>query len=179
MKFHTAAAYLGIILSAIAVCAVVPRPADGELRWQEPKKEAMRVRLVAMAEEYPRSSFFSSHEVFIAEKQLSENESRLVKLVYQFLPYQPRLSDSGLDFSTIHELLAVRDPSCDETFSHLISPNELRGASRPQSVTTVIYSADSPVIDSTRRKSPLPCYETTPEDYTRAVHRPPARNERF
>src|ERR1700756_3545629 len=80
-----------------------PEAVHGQLRWQPPKLESMRLRLVALAWNHPRSSFFGSEEVFIAEKQLTKDESRLVKLVFGFLPYQPRLSDYGMDYSVTHE----------------------------------------------------------------------------
>ena len=69
--------------------------ADGQLHWPRPRKQEIEVRLIALAVEYPRSSFFSNDEVFVAEQELSKEESRFIKLVYDFLPYQSPLSDSG------------------------------------------------------------------------------------
>src|SRR5229473_5673780 len=88
--------------------------ADGELRWPTVKKEPIEVRLIALAVAYPRSSFFANDEVFIAEQELGKEESRFIKLVYDFLPYQPPLSSYGLNYSLVHKVHAVRDSTCDE-----------------------------------------------------------------
>src|SRR5437762_6749189 len=100
------------------------------------------MRIVAMAWNHPRSSFFSNEEVFVAEKALNQSESRLVKLVYGFLPYQPRLSDNGLDYATVHEIRALRDPECDETLAQMTSPHGPRSSLK--------YSTDSPILNVER-----------------------------
>jgi hypothetical protein len=143
--------------------------AEGELRWARTSKQPMKVRLVALAWNHQRSSFFASEEIFIAEKQLDEDESRLVKLVYGFLPYQPRLSESNFDYAMVYELRATRDPSCDETLLQITSGQQ--GDWR-QPMSDLKYSADAPALNLQRRKSSLPCYRTTPEDYKRAVQHP-------
>ena len=155
-----------VFLAAIGmVCGL--EPMDGELQWQEAKMEALHLRLVALAWNHPRSSFFRNEEIFIAEKQLDRDESRLVKLVYGFLPYQPRLSDYGLNYSTIHELRAVRDPRCDETLAQITS-GQLGDWRQEQS--QLKYSTDAPVLNLARLKSHLPCYVTSADDYSRPVH---------
>ena len=143
--------------------------AQGELRWSRVSKEPLKVRLVALAWNHQRSSFFASEEVFIAEKQLDQDESRLVKLIYGFLPYQPRLSESGFDYSTVYELRATRDPSCDESLLQMTSVEQ--GDWR-QAKSDLKYSADAPSLNLERRKSNLPCYRTSPEDYKRAEQEP-------
>jgi hypothetical protein len=137
------------------------KPAQAELRWGQPvKKEHMKVRLVALAWTHQRSSFFANEEIFVAEKELSPGELSLVKLVYGFLPYQPRLSETGFEYSTLHVLRAQRDPSCDETLLQMTEYGGLR------------YASDSAVGDLERRRTPLACYVTSAEDYTHAVHAP-------
>ena len=154
-----------ILLSALlCVCTVVKQPAEAELRWQDGKKEPIRVRIVAMAWNHPRSSFFSNEEIFVAEKALNQSESRLVKLVYGYLPYQPRLSDGGLDYATVHESRALRDPECDETLAQMTSPHGPRSSLK--------YSTDSPILNVERRRAPLPCYLTTADDYGKALREP-------
>ncbi len=140
---------------------------NGELQWQEQKKEPIRLRLVALAWNHARSSYFSSEEVFIAEKELDRNETRLVKLVYEFLPYQPRLSEFGMDYSTLHELRAVRDATCDETLAQIIASQT--GDWRQQE-SHLQYSTDAPALNLARHKSHLPCYVTNAEDYSHSVH---------
>src|SRR5579864_7448862 len=135
------------------------KQAEG-LRWPDPPRKArMRVRLVAVALAEPRSSFFSNHEVLVAEKEIGEEEFSLIKLVFTYLPYQPPLSESGFDYSVVHEVLAWRNPDCDETVA------ELTERSLPDRHEPMIYSRNAPREDLDRRRIPLPCYETKADDY--------------
>src|SRR5581483_300635 len=159
-----------VIASASLLLACVfsgPGSAGADLHWQDPRKENLQVRLIALAESEPRSTFFSTHEVFIAAQQLGKEESRLIKLVYAFLPYQPRLSESDFNYFAVHEIQALRDPSCDQSLAQISSDQRTRSHVRLK------YSADSPVLNSSRHHSAMPCYSTTPEDYTKAIYRPP------
>jgi hypothetical protein len=140
--------------------------AEAQLRWATSKKEPLHVRLVALALADPRSSFFTTREVFVAEKEVGHEEWSLIKLVYTFLPYQPRLSEAGLDYSLVHEISALRDTGCDETLAQITS----RGPDQPQAALK--YATDSPTRDLERRRTPLPCYETTADDYSKADHEP-------
>jgi hypothetical protein len=160
-----------LLLAILAFCGL--GSARGELHWQDAKKEALKVRLIALAASYPRSSVYSNQEVFIAAQEIEPGEARLVKLVYGFLPYQPRLSEIGLDYSTVHELRASRNPDCDETLSQMAS----FAKNRPN--LDWEYSTDSPELDPARRRRPLPCYETTAEDYTKPHHEPAASAPEF
>jgi hypothetical protein len=158
----------------LLVCGIGgPDHARAELHWQIEKRESLRVRLIALAEAEPRSSFFSTHEVFVAAQQLSEDESRLVKLVYEFLPYQPRLSESDFDYSVVHEVRATRDPSCDQTLAQITTDQRTRAQ------VALRYSADSPVINTSRHHSALPCFSTSAAEYTKAIHRPAPPEEDY
>jgi len=156
-----------MVLMAAACILSGSETASWNLPWPAPKKEEMRIRLVALAWNHPRSSFSASEEVFVADKELAKDETRLVKLVYMFLPYQPRLSDEGLDYSTLHEMRAVRDPQCDETLAQITTGQT--GDWR-QDQSQLKYSASAPPLNLSRHKNPLPCYVTNAEDYTRPVH---------
>jgi hypothetical protein len=123
----------------------------------------MRVRLVAIALADPRSSFFSSHEVFVAERKIAGEEWSLIKLVFTFLPYQPRLSESGFDYSVVHQLSATRDPNCDQTVADLTA-RDLTTRHEP-----LIYASHVPEEDLDRRRIPLPCYETSADEYMKAT----------
>jgi hypothetical protein len=158
-----------VLLMGSVICD--PELARGDLKWQWPRKEVMRLRLVALAWNHPRSSYFASEEIFIAEKQLDQNESRLVKLVFGFLPYQPRLSDYGLDYSTLHELRAAREPDCDETLAQMMTGHV--GDWR-QSQPGLKYATDAPVLNLARSKSHLPCYVTDADDYGKPLADLPA-----
>jgi GAF domain-containing protein len=121
----------------------------------------LSVSFVGLAVALPSSSYFASHEVFIAEERLNRHQSRLIKLVYQFLPYQPRLSDYGPNYPAVNKLRATRDPSCDETLMQVTSWVNTPGS--PQ--------ADRLRLDSkyfNQQESTLECYRTTADDYRRA-----------
>src|SRR5436309_7515419 len=141
---------LGIPLFCLAGAMFVlfsGRPAaDGQLHWSTQRKEPIEVRLIALALSYPRSSFFANDEVFIAEQQLGKEESRFIKLVYDFLPYQPPLSSYGLDYSLVHRVNAVRDATCDESLWQMRSSLEQR---RQSNVTPANwkYEVESPIAD--------------------------------
>lgn len=157
------------LLFLAATCIGGPgRQAEGQLRWPDPPKKApMRVRLVAVAlADHPRSSFFPSHEVFVADTEIGHEEWSLVKLVFTFLPYQPRLSESGFDYSVVHEVSAWRDPDCDETVA------QLTARSRPNRHEPLIYSRNVPREDLDRRRIPLPCYETNADEYIKSSFEP-------
>jgi hypothetical protein len=127
----------------------------------------MRVRIVAVALADPRSSFFSSREIFVAETEISHDEWSLIKLVYTFLPYQARLSEVGFDYSLVHELSASREEDCDETLAHLTARDWPDHPYEP-----LIYAPYAPRVDLDRRRIPLPCYQTDTDDYKRASRQP-------
>lgn len=162
-----------VLLFLAATCIGGPgRRAEGQLRWPEypPKKTPVRVRLVAIAlADHPRSSYFSSHEVFVAETEIGHEEWSFIKLVFTFLPYQPRLSESGFDYSVVHEISAWRHSDCDETV------DQLTARSLPDRHEPLIYSRNLPGADKNdleRKRIPLPCYETTADDYIKASVEP-------
>ncbi len=146
------------------------KKAEGQLLWPGPPKRApIRVRLVAVAyADHPRSSFFSSHEVFVAETEIAHEEWSLIKLVFTFLPYQERLSESGFDYSVVHEVSAWRHPDCDQTVA------QLTARSQPNRHEPLVYSRNVPREDLDRRHLPLPCYETNADEYIKASFEPVA-----
>src|ERR1700760_1823428 len=118
--------------------------ADAQLHWPQQHKQEIQVRLIALAETYPRSSVFANDEVFVAEQELSKDESRFIKLVYDFLPYQPPLSDLGLNYSLLHKVQAVRDTTCDESLWQMRNlMDQRRRADQPNSRWK--YAAESPI----------------------------------
>ena len=145
------------------------RHAEGQLRWPQypPKKAPIRVRLVAIAlADHPRSSFFASQETFVAEREVGPEEWGFIKLVFTFLPYQPRLSESGFDYSMVHEVSAWRHSDCDETI------DQLTARSQPDRHEPLVYSRNSPRKDLDRKPIPLRCYETNADDYIKATLEP-------
>lgn len=137
------------------------------LHWPDPPKKArMRVRLVAVAFALPRTSYFENLEVLVAEKEIGVEEFSLIKLVFTFLPYQPPLSESGFDYSVVHEVSAWRNPDCDETVA------ELTARSLPDRHEPMIYSHHVPREDLDARHIPLPCYVTRADDYIKSSLEP-------
>jgi len=152
-----------LFLAAICVGGL-GRQAKAQLRWPAypPKTAPVRVRLVAKAWTLPRSTYGASYEVFLAETEIEHDEWRLIKLVFSFLSFQPRLSESGFDYSVVHEVSAWRDPDCDQTVAQLTA----RGV--PKRRVPLIYAANVPREDLDRRRIPLPCYRTDADDYIKA-----------
>ena len=161
-----------LCLAGILFVLFSGRPvADGQLRWTSSRKEPIEVRLIALAVAYPRSSFFSNDEVFIAEQELGREESRFIKLVYDFLPYQAPLSSYGLNYTLVHKVNAVRDGTCDESLWEMRSSLEQRRRSNPTEPKWK-YAVESPVSDLDRRQAKLRCYRTTSDDYEKTSHLP-------
>jgi hypothetical protein len=144
--------------------------ADGQLHWTS-RKEPIEVRLIALAVMYPRSSFFANDEVFIAEQELGKEESRFIKLVYDFLPYQSPLSSSGLDYSLVHVVRAVRDTTCDESLWEMRSLQQ-QGRHSEATNTHWRYAQYSPIADLDFRQARLRCYRTTSDDYEKTLREP-------
>jgi hypothetical protein len=165
MKFRHAMLYVA------AMALVLSASAYGQARWHEQRKETIQLRLIARAVVYPRSSFFANDEVFIAEQELAKSESRFIKLMYDFLPYQSPLSSYGLDYSLVHRFVAVRDASCDETLWEM----RRLAAQQPDSATVAArwqYAVAAPVADLDHRQARLRCYRVTSDDYEKATREP-------
>jgi hypothetical protein len=144
--------------------AVTDTPRQQAEAAREPATEEMPLRLIGLAMALPNSSYFSNYEVYIAERKLRKNLTELVKLVYVYLPYQRRLSDYGVDNSKIYKLLVSRDRSCDESLMQMTWP-EADPHPDMQNAT------DSPGLSAADKKSMLPCYRTTADDYRKAISR--------
>jgi len=150
-------------LPAIDIPPAVAPPAPPVIdNPRGPATQELPVRVIGLALALPSSSYFSNYEVFIAERQLSKDESQLIKLVYVSLPYQRRLSEYGLNNSRVYKLRVTRDPTCDETLLQMTWPET---DPRPGSQ----YSTDSPALSPSDRNGMLPCYRTTADDYRRAL----------
>jgi len=159
----------GVLAGVLFVFVSGTPAADGQLHWSS-RKEPIEVRLIALAVAYPRSSFFANDEVFIAEQELAKEESRFIKLVYDFLPYQSPLSSSGLDYSLVHVVRAVRDTTCDESLWQMRS---LQQQPRPEAANRLWkYAQYSPIADLDFRQARLRCYRTTSDDYEKTLREP-------
>jgi hypothetical protein len=132
---------------------------------KHPIFQDVQLRLISLAWAPSRSSYFSSFEVFIAEKWLNNKESEFIKLVYEFLPYQQRLSEYGSYDLKVHRLRVKRDSTCDESLMQMAWPE---GENSPPGSH---HSGDPVASTATDRNNALPCYRTTADDYRRAVSR--------
>jgi hypothetical protein len=125
----------------------------------------LHMRIVGLAFALPGTSFSSTYEVFIAERQLGAHQSQLIKLVYWFLPYQRRLSDYHPDYSKMYKLRVTRDAGCDESLLHMsqspagqiFDPSQLAERAQP--------------LNPEEQNTVLPCYRTTADDYRKAMTR--------
>lgn len=125
--------------------------------------EEVSVAVIGAALPLPSSSYFASSEIFIAEERLSNHRTRLIKLVYDFLPYQRRLSDYGPNYPDVDRLRVKRDITCDETLAQVMSGAGGSLASGAGEVLGAGYSG--------RSQAKMPCFRTTADDYRRArVH---------
>jgi hypothetical protein len=132
---------------------------------KHPVFQDVQLRVISLAWAPSRSSYFSSFEVFIAEKWLNSKESEVIKLVYEFLPYQQRLSEYGSYELKVHRLRVTRDSTCDESLIKMAWPEGENGPPASH------HSGDAPVSTATDRNNALPCYRTTADDYRLAVSR--------
>ena len=128
---------------------------------QPPDTKELSVNFMVPALVLPTSSYFSNYEVFIAEQRLARHQSRLIKLVYEFLAYQQRLSSYAPNDLGIANLRVTRDRSCDQALTQVASSaNTVPG---PQSARLQLIAKSSEQPQST-----LECYRTTADDFRRA-----------
>ena len=143
---------------------ITDNPRQRTAAVREPPTEEMPLRLIGLAMALPNSSYFSNYEVYIAERRLRKNLTELVKLVYVYLPYQRRLSEYGVDNSKVYKLLVSRDRTCDESLMQMTWPET---DPHPDAHN----AADAPGLSAADKKSTLPCYRTTADDYRKAIAR--------
>ncbi len=113
----------------------------------------------------PGSSYFSNFEVFVAKRKVGKDQLQLIKLVYEFLPYQKRLSEYDLNNlpPRVIKLRVTPDPSCDETLGRMLEPPT--DPSRPVTEYPKLPAA----LNSYNLDVPLPCYRTSAEDFRKAM----------
>jgi hypothetical protein len=119
--------------------------------------------LIGLVLALPGTSYFSNYEVFVARRRTSKDETVLIKLVYEFLPYQRRLSDYDLKNTKVYKLTVVRDTTCDETLAQMLRPqiDESHPGKR--------YTVDPAVLGPNDPNSVLMCYRTTADEFRKSV----------
>ena len=113
----------------------------------------------------PGTSFFSNFEVFVARRRVGKDQLQLIKLVYEFLPYQRRLSEYDLNNlpPRVIKLRVTPDPSCDESLGQVIQAHTdpTGPATEYPKLPAALRSADMNAV--------LPCYRTTADDFQKAM----------
>lgn len=131
----------------------------------QPAVQELPVNLIGLVLALPGTSYFSNYEVFVARRRLGKDETALIKLVYEFLPYQRRLSEIGLKNAKVYKLTVVRDTTCDETLIQMLNPQI------DESHPGTKYSFDPAILGPNDPNSLLPCYRTTADDFRKALSR--------
>ena len=143
---------------------------------KHPIFQDVQLRVISLAWAPPRSSYFSNFEVFIAEKWLNKKESEFIKLVYEFLPYQQRLSEYDSPDLTVRRLRVTRDSTCDESLMQMAWPEGDKGpaASHPsgfqQTATTPCPAIAQPQTTTDERSSGVGSWPIWPPNHWSKPH---------
>jgi hypothetical protein len=115
----------------------------------------------------PGTSYFSNFEVFVAKRKIGKDQMQLIKLVYEFLPYQRRLSEYDLNNlpPRVIKLKVTPDPSCNESLGQMIQPymDPNKDSAEAPKVPRALSSSDLSAV--------LPCFRTTADDFRKAMTR--------
>jgi len=133
----------------------------------KPTVEELPLGLIGVVFILPGTSFFSNFEVFVAKRPVGKDQMQLIKLVYEFLPYQRRLSEYDLNNlpPRVIKLRVTPDPSCDESLWQMIQSDTdpTRAATEYSKLPAALRSSDLTAV--------LPCYRTTASDFQKAMSR--------
>lgn len=127
--------------------------------------EELPLGLLGVVFAAPGTSFFSNFEVFVAKRRVGK-DMQLIKLVYEFLPYQRRLSEYDLNNlpPRVIKLKVTPDPSCDESLGQMISSHT--DETRPGENTKLPAALLASDLNAV-----LPCYRTTATEFQKAMSR--------
>ena len=130
--------------------------------------EELPLGLLGVVFAAPGTSFYSNFEVFVAKRKVGKDQMQLIKMVYEFLPYQRRLSEYNLNNITprVIKLRVTPDPSCDESLGQMLYAH-----SDPASPATTEYPKLPAALRSSDMTAVLPCYRTTASDFQKAMSR--------
>lgn len=131
--------------------------------------EELPLGLLGVVFAAPGTSYFSNFEVFVAKRRVGKDKDQLqlIKLVYEFLPYQKRLSEYDLNNlpPRVIKLKVTSDPTCDESLGKMIqAPTDPDAAPADYSKLPAALRAFDP-------NAILPCYRTTADDFQKAMSR--------
>ncbi len=147
-------------------------PTDGASSMQAGNEEnkvtieELPLGLLGVVFAAPGTSFYSNFEVFVAKRKVGKDQMQLIKMVYEFLPYQRRLSEYNLNNITprVIKLRVTPDPSCDESLGQMIYAH-----SDPATPATTEYPKLPAALRSSDMNAVLPCYRTTAGDFQKAM----------
>jgi len=127
--------------------------------------DVLPLGLIGVVFAAPGTSFFSNFEVFVAKRRVANDQMQLIKLVYEFLPYQRRLSEYDLGNlpPRVIKLRVKPDPSCDESLGQMIQSHSDPGTS----VTD--YPKLPEALRSQNLNALLHCYRITADDFQKAM----------
>ena len=129
--------------------------------------EELPLGLLGVVFAAPGTSFFSNFEVFVAQRRVGKDQLQLIKLVYEFLPYQRRLSEYDLNNlpPRVIKLRVTPDPSCDESLGQIMQfhTDPTLPATEYPKLPAALRSSDLNAV--------LPCYRTTAGDFQTAMSR--------
>lgn len=139
-------------------------PANSET---PPTIEELPLGLLGVVFAAPGSSFFSNFEVFVAKRRVGKDQLQLIKLVYEFLPYQRRLSEYDLNNlpPRVIKLRVTPDPNCDESLGQIMQVHI------DPSLPATEYPKLPAALRSSNLNAVLPCYRTTADDFLKAMSR--------
>jgi hypothetical protein len=129
--------------------------------------EELPLGLLGLVFAAPGTSYFSNFEVFVAKRRVGKEQLQLIKLVYEFLPYQRRLSEYDLNNlpPRVIKLRVIPDPSCNESLAQMMQvPSDPTGPATE-------YPKLPAALRSTDLNAVLSCYRTTASDFQKAMSR--------
>lgn len=134
--------------------------AGGQDTFQE-----LPLGLIGLVFAAPGTSVFSNFEVFVAKRRVGKDQLQLMKLVYEFLPYQRRLSEYNLNNlpPRVIKLRVVPDPSCDESLGQILQSHT--DSTLPPTAAPKLPAA----LLSYDLNSVLPCFRTSADDFQKAM----------
>lgn len=127
--------------------------------------DVLPLGLIGVVFAAPGTSFFSNFEVFVAKRRVANDQMQLIKLVYEFLPYQRRLSEYDLGNlpPRVIKLRVKPDPTCDESLGQMIQSHTDPG-------TAVTEPPKLPeALRSQNLNALLHCYRITADDFQKAM----------
>ena len=148
-----------VLISAVLCAAVEPLPGTHS---SKPKK--LSFRIVGITEKIPKSGFSSNRDVFVATVVDKKGKTNWAKIVYRYLGYEDSFPDRLLSPDLLHEFLAVREPSCDESLASLGTKTITATDGRLSSVNILRYTTSEAAVESAGEQQ-LPCFVVQPRAY--------------